>query len=72
MRRLYFACGSSQHEPSHGNLMEMYESMLELTRISILHSVPLPPNKGCPSILTVVMVTAADVHWVLTRYQAWS
>lgn len=50
--------------------MEIYESMIELARKSILHSVPLPPSKGCPSINTVVMVTAADIYWVLTKDQA--
>ena len=64
MRRLYFACGSSQHEPSHGNLMEMYESMIELARKSILYSISPCPQTGCSSILAVVMVTTADIYWV--------
>lgn len=49
--------------------MEIYESMIELARKSILHSVPLPPSKGCPSITTVVMVAAANIYWVLTTYR---
>lgn len=55
-----------------GNRMVICESMVELAKKCILHSVPLPPNKGCPSITIVVMVTVADIYWVLTRYQAWS
>lgn len=50
-----------------GNLMVIYESTIELAKKCILHSVPLPPNKGSPSIIIVVMVTAADICWVLTR-----